>query len=132
MDIFEHILISVIIKYTLPADYQTYKLGEEVLAYSETKNYWIGSLIFIAYTGRMIKILSMDVKQCHTFKSFQIKLYIKIFDSSIVSYSSEPYIMTQYIVHITNIKSHDLRALTFHGPKKKEMEGLYKSIIWKK
>lgn len=37
-----------------PAADGTYRLGEEVIFYSEEKNKWLGSFIVVGFTGRMI------------------------------------------------------------------------------
>lgn len=71
----------------------TYKLGKEIIVYSEEKKEWIGPYIVMDSSGRMITVRSEDGQKLQTFISFQVKPYYKKYLENLFVFKSHQEIM---------------------------------------
>lgn len=60
-----------------PAVDRHYRLGEEVLVFSEKEKAWLGQFIVLHCTGRMVTVKTTSGDQRQTFNSFHVKPYYK-------------------------------------------------------
>ena len=98
-----------------PAADRTYKLGEEVLVYSEKDKKWEGPFIVLDFTGRQVTVSTKDGTRRQMYSAFQIKPYYKEFQENLQFFNSktkEDY--PTYSVNITEvIEPRDPRAKKF-------------------
>ena len=117
-----------------PAADRTYKIGEEVLIYSEKEKKWLGPFIVVDCTGRLVTVRSLDGKSRQAFNAFQVKPYYKDtnFEANLKCFKTNDENMSPHDVQITEvIEPYDPRASKFEEPIKKEIEGLVKNKTWK-
>ena len=111
-----------------PAADRNYKLGEEVLVYSEKEKKWIGPYIVVDSTGRQVTIRNTEGTKIQMFNAFQIKPYYRTFHDNIYHFKSDnDALQTLYTTLITEvIEPKDARAWKFDKPIQKEIKGLLK------
>ena len=116
-----------------PAADRTYKLGEEVLVYNEYKKEWLGPLIVVDSTGRMITAYNPQTKLRQPYNTHQVKPFYRDINNNMKELKSKnDHGPPPYTLHITEvIEPNDSRAWKFDEPIKKEIEGLIKRKTWK-
>lgn len=114
-----------------PAADRVYKLGEEVLVYSEAKREWVGPFEVVHVHGRMITVKNKENSVRKTFNSFQIKPFYHEISSNIHFFKSQNDKMDHEINVTEVIQSHDPRSAYFKDAIQKEIGGLEKRNTWK-
>lgn len=93
--------MTALTRHIPPAANRVYKMGEKILVYSENEKRWVGSLIVVDITGRMITVQTPDETRLQTFNSFHNKLYYRSisfnFNKFITGNNSPPLFRTYQI-----------------------------------
>ncbi len=114
-----------------PAADRTYKIGEDVLVYSEKDKKWLGPFIVVDATGRLITVQSQDRSTRQQFNATQVKPFYREFEN-LAFFLSNSDDSPPFEIHITEvINPGDPRYENFEEAIKKEIDGLIKNGTWK-
>ncbi len=127
----ERRVLAAVTRDVPPATDRTYKLGEDVLVYSEKEKEWLGPFIVVDVTGRLVTVQSENGQSRQQFSTSQIKPFYQEYNN-LEFFQSNDDSTELFEVHITEvIHPGDPREKMFEEAIKKEIDGLVKNGTWR-